>query len=221
MQWQNEQLLDHLHADLQFESENVAKDVKSVHSVVSQALSADDRALAELNDLATRRTKSTVDTSDIGQRLAQLTSALQHFRVQAVKDHLDCTYLRSLNDLYSPEGEKSPQDPAVPSATVKEIQHDLGLLYSEIDDVVTMTVRHEHTGPIEASLHQIDAAREMEGRAVGRQVCVYALTWALCRSCGQLFDFIILNSGLLRVWHADPQATLISHAIARAAIVNA
>lgn len=150
----------------------MAKDVKSVHSVVSQVLSADDRAMAELNDLTTRRTISTVDTSDAAQRLARLTSALQHFRVQAVKDRLDSTYLQRLNDLSSLEVEGSPQDPAVPSATVQEIQHDLGSLYSEIDDVVTMTVRHEHTGPIEATLHQIDAAREMEGKAVGRQVCV-------------------------------------------------
>jgi hypothetical protein len=164
----------------------VAKDVKSVHSVVSQVLSADDRALAELNDLSARRTKSTVDTSDVVQQLERLTSALQHFRVQAVKDRLDCTYLRRLNDLSSLDREESPQDPAVPSPTVKEIQHDLGSLYSEIDDVVTMTVRHEHTGPIEATLHQIDAAREMEGTTVGRQVCAYTFAWALCHSCGRL-----------------------------------
>ncbi|KEF51774.1 uncharacterized protein A1O9_12111 [Exophiala aquamarina CBS 119918] len=167
---QNEQLLDDLRADLQSESESIAKDVKSVHSVVSQVLNADDRALAKLNDRTTRHPNPTIDTGDKVQRVTQLASALQYFRVQVVKDRLDYTYLRRLNELSSPEGEESMRDPAVSSTTVKEIQQDLGSLYDEIDDIVTMAVRHEHTGPIGATLHQIDAAWERQGKAMAEQV---------------------------------------------------
>lgn len=153
----------------------MGKDIKSVHSVVSQVLNADDRTLAELSDLTTRRPIPTVDTGDRVQRLAQLTRALQNFRVQTVKNRLDCTYLRRLNDLSPPEGVEPPHDPDASSSTlaVQEIQQDLGLLYDEIDDVVTMAVRHEHAGPIEATLHQIDAAQETEARTSAEQVDIF------------------------------------------------
>ena len=171
----------------------MAKDVKSVPSVVSQVLNADDRALAELNDLTTRRSRPPVNSSGNAQRLAQLTRALQHFRVQAVKDRLDCNYLQSINGRSSPEGDANPKGPAVSLTTVKEIQQDLGLLYEEIDDVVGMTVRHEHASRIEATLHQIDAAREMEGTAMAEQVGVFPYRTVCLLMLWLLTRFIILD----------------------------
>lgn len=148
----------------------MAKEVKTVHTVVSNVLTADDRALAALNVLTSGSADSTVNTGDAARRLAELTSGLQHFRVQAVKDRLDCTYLRCLDDQPSPpEGEVLPH----PSpATVTDVQNDLGSLYAEIEDVVTMTVRHEHASPIETALHEIDCVREREEERVAEQVCI-------------------------------------------------
>lgn len=152
----------------------MAKDLKSVHTVVASVLSADDRALDALNVLASASADSTsLNTSELAQRVTRLTSALQHFRIQAVKDRLDCTYLHLLADLSAlvPKPEEVPDDPDVTSETVGEIEKDLGSLYAEIDDVVHMTVRHEHTAPIEATLREIDTARELEGKRAGDRVC--------------------------------------------------
>ncbi|KAK5050374.1 hypothetical protein LTR84_003655 [Exophiala bonariae] len=171
----NEQLLENLRSELQNENESVAKDIKSVGSVVASIFNADDRAIDALNVLVSASVESTsLDTAETALRVSRLTSALQHFRVQALKDRLDSTYLRRLEEqgqvMLDPEGEAVPDESHLASETVSEVQNDLGSLYAEIDDVVTMTVRHEHAGPIEAALREIDCAREMEGRRVGETI---------------------------------------------------
>jgi hypothetical protein len=162
----------------------VAKDIKSVRAVVASVLSADDRALDALNVLVSASIDSTsLDTAELAQRVTRLTSALQHFRVQALKDRLDATYLRFLEEQgqvgLEAEGEAVPDDSHLTSETVREVQNDLTSLYAEIDDVVTMTVRHEHAGPIEAALREIDCAREMEGRRASEKVCIHSIDGSL------------------------------------------
>lgn len=222
---QNEQLLDSLRAELQFENERVVKEVKSVPPVVSNVLNADDRALAALNVLISGSADLSVHTGNAGQRLAELTSGLQHFRVQAVKDRLDCTYLRCLDDQPSPpEGEELPHHSP---ATVTDIQNDLGSLYAEIEDVVTMTVRHDHAGPIETTLHEIDCGREKEENRVAEQVCIcvhFSHDFPQSLVVVYLTYIIVLDARLTlgpRMMNLGTRPTLISHRITRAAVVEA
>ncbi|EXJ88479.1 hypothetical protein A1O1_05409 [Capronia coronata CBS 617.96] len=156
----NDQLLGTVRADLQDQSDVVAKDVKSVHAIVADVLNADDRALDELNELsARRRPEPRTDTEAAKERVARLTAALQHFHTQAIKDRLDRTYLESLadSDLGATE--------AVSTDGVQDVQTDLGSLYTEIDDVATMFVSHEHSGHIQSTIFDIDRRAAEEQHA--------------------------------------------------------
>lgn len=137
---------------------------------MSLLLNSDDRALNEMNNVSAGRSQPTLDLEQTTQRVRQLAAALQHFRVQALKDKLDCTYLESLDDHET--GGKEPLSGDISTRTVDEVQQDLSSLYAEIDDVVTMTVHNEHSEPIEAAIRQMSSARDLEGAVVAGEVCI-------------------------------------------------
>jgi hypothetical protein len=157
-------MLDQMKSGLQTERDALTKETRLVHAVVIEVLNADDRALSRLNevDLSSANnnppSKPSTDLDAIQHRVTQLVEALRHFRVQAVKDGLDQTYLECLGD-DAQTTEAGPAD-ADADATAKELRQDLNSLYAEIDDVVTMVVSREY-GEIESALQ--------EGRRIGQQ----------------------------------------------------
>ena len=155
----------------------MAKDVKAVPAIATELLNADDRALAELNDLvdSSSKSKPSLDVDAVRARAAELTRALRYFRAEAVRDWLDRTYLESLDISNSESNTVNPvsmgtEDVCVSAATLKDVQDDLGSLYTEIDDVMTMLVSQEHGNAIESALRGIQRARREENQNVTEQV---------------------------------------------------
>ncbi|EXJ78099.1 hypothetical protein A1O3_09260 [Capronia epimyces CBS 606.96] len=174
----NHQLYETLCADLQTEHAIVSRDLKSVHATVAEVLNADDRALVRLNEVSANRTELDVDVDAVGERVAKLTTALRHFRSQAVKDRLDRTYLESLANGESEEEEQRSE--AVSADEVQNIHADLGSLYAEIDDVATMLVSHEHGKGVDSTISSIRQLRSENSRA--RTELVYDKLAALTAS---------------------------------------
>ncbi|ETI26143.1 hypothetical protein G647_02920 [Cladophialophora carrionii CBS 160.54] len=88
----NDQIFESLRTDLRDEVERLAKEVKSVPAVASDLLKADDRALAELNELSLSisvKQEGALDVDELQGRADRLTRALHLFRAGAVKDRLD------------------------------------------------------------------------------------------------------------------------------------
>ncbi|KIV84965.1 hypothetical protein PV11_00710 [Exophiala sideris] len=161
----NEQLLDSLRSELHIRRDVINKAVKAVPAIITEVLNTDDRVIAELNDLSANSPQITTDTSSTQERLTKLTKALRHFRAQAIKDRLDRTYLESLERL---DADDAPLDDGDTSAT--DVQGDLGSLYGDIDDVVTMVVSQEHASGIERSLQDISEARERDSQLLNQHV---------------------------------------------------
>ncbi|KIV91809.1 hypothetical protein PV10_06307 [Exophiala mesophila] len=153
----NEQLFDTLRTELQLEQDNVEKHVKAAHLDIPARLASDDQSLQGLNDITLKSSSSPLDVEHTRTRIAELSSALHFYQVQTVKDLLDLTYLQCV--IRSPE-ERSEANPA--SETSRQVQDDLGSLYSEIDDVVAMTVRQEHGNPTEKSLQAMIGLRKKQ-----------------------------------------------------------
>lgn len=147
----------------------VDRDVKAVQATVVEILNSDDRAFAGLNELSASRPKATLDTVAMETHLTKLLTALRHFRVEAVKDRLDRTYLESLGD--------APELADASAATIQEIQQDLRCLYSEINDVVAMVASQEHGNAIDASLRHARRARQHKERVDNEQVTVSGLPY--------------------------------------------
>lgn len=126
----------------------------------------DDQSLQGLNDITPRTSSSPLDVEHIRSRVDELSAALTFYRVQTVKDLLDLTYLQRLS--CSPD-ERSSVESAPETST--DVQVDLNSLYSEIDDVVTMTVRQEHGQPIEKSLQAMIGLRNKQDHTSTTKVC--------------------------------------------------
>ncbi|KAJ9633230.1 uncharacterized protein PV06_00928 [Exophiala oligosperma] len=160
----NEDLSQTLNTELQNESDNVAKNIRPVHAIVSETFNSDDRTLADLNDVddVVKPSPSTTapDIDSLRTRTAKLTAALCHFRQQALKDRLDRIYLESLDR--STNGDDS-NDFSDASAT--EVQTDLASLYAEIDDVVTMAVSQEFGNPFDSTVKTMERLKDQAGRA--------------------------------------------------------
>lgn len=135
-------------------------------------LTSDDQTLQGLNDITPTPSSSRLDVDHIRTRVDELSAALHFYRVQTVKDLLDLTYLQRLS--CSPE-ERSSVESA--PETSSDVQVDLGSLYSEIDDVVTMTVRQEHGHPIEKSLQAIIGLRRKQEHTSTTRVCGKAVPY--------------------------------------------
>ncbi|KIX01604.1 uncharacterized protein Z518_09330 [Rhinocladiella mackenziei CBS 650.93] len=162
----NEQLFDTLRTDLQDERDNITRDIKSVTPIVTEVLNSDDRALAELDEPPSNTPKVTLDVDAIRDRVARLTAALRYFRTKAIKDSLDRTYLQNL------DGNPGTVQPAqeVSAAMIKEIQDDLGSLYTEINDVVTMVVAQEYGNPIDATISRLERNLQQQNRELTEQI---------------------------------------------------
>ncbi|KAK4934718.1 hypothetical protein LTR10_024091 [Elasticomyces elasticus] len=161
----NEQLRDSLRSELQIQRDGTTKAVKAVPAIVTEVLNTDDRVIAELNDLSAISPQNTTDISSTQERLTRLTKTLRQFRAQAIKDRLDRTYLESL------EGSDANNAPLnVDDASATDVQEDLGSLYRDVDDVVTMVVSQEHAGGIERTLQDISEARERDSQLLNQHV---------------------------------------------------
>lgn len=141
--------------------------IKAAPAIVTEVLNTDDRLLAELNDLSANHPQNSTDINSTRERVAKLIKALQHFRTQTIKDRLDRTYLESLA---RSNGDDATLD--VPDASATDIQGDLGSLYGDIDDVVTMVASQEYAGGIERMLQDINQARERDTQSLNELVRV-------------------------------------------------
>ena len=174
---QNDQILETVKIDLQIRQDRVARDVKAVPAIATELLNADDRTLSELNALVDGSSKlnPTLNIDAVRVRVTELTRALRFFRAEVVRDRLDCMYLESL-DISNSDHNTTDQDTkvtgdvSVSATTLKDVENDLGSLYSEIDDVVTMLVLQDHVNPIESALRRIRSTRQEESWKVTEQV---------------------------------------------------
>ena len=155
-----------MRTELLAEQDKLEREVKFTHSEIPRLLNSDDRILEDLNSLSAGRSTTPLDISQTKKRLEDLTTALHYFQVQKIKDHLDCTYLQSLEKSRdrNPSGEPTLE-------TANDVQQDLGTLYSEIDDVVTMMIAQQYEKPITTALNHIETALEREGQATASKVC--------------------------------------------------
>ncbi len=144
------------------------KEVKAAPTTVWAILKSDDHVLAELDELsATASTKpeSKLDVDVLQQRVEKLTRALQYFRAEALKDRLDRIYLEALNtaDVRGDVHEASGDLPEV-------VEADLSSLYTEIDDMVTMVVAHEHGDALNTGLQNARRIQMQEKRTASQKV---------------------------------------------------
>lgn len=181
-------MFETLRADLQNERDCVSRDLKSAHAIVVEVLNAHGRALNELNETEASfaQPKLSLDnnTESVEERVAQLTNALRHFYVQAIKDRLDRRYLETLasSDTQASEG--------VSDDSVQAVQADLASLYAEIDDVATMLVSQVYSRGIESAVQTLQRRASEDHLAHTEQVCIFsgrpaaALPW---RGCLQIY----------------------------------
>ena len=165
----NDQLLESVAADLRAELGRITKDVKSVPAIVSEVLNSDDRAFEELNELSSSASSKQEDSLELNAlegRVNQLIEALRLLRADALKDRFDRTYLEAL---CTSNDSLNGQD--VSDTSTEAIQSDLGSLYAEIEDVVTMVVANEHGNVVHTALHNARQAHQQQRRMVNEKVC--------------------------------------------------
>jgi len=149
---QNDDLSQNISAELQYQVENIAKFVKPVHAIVSETFNSDDRALADLNGVDMDKPSITPqNVESVRVQTERLIAALRYFRQQALKDRLDRIYLESLDPLTNGDDLSDISD-----ASPVEVQIDLGSLYTEIDDVVSMLVSQEYGTRFDSALKTIE-----------------------------------------------------------------
>ncbi|KAI1627519.1 hypothetical protein EDD37DRAFT_265039 [Exophiala viscosa] len=161
----NEQLLDSLGLDLRVHSDENAKAVKVIPATVTEVLNTDDRVLAELNDLSANYPPNNADINSTRERVTKLNKTLRHFRTQTIKDRLDRTYLESLE---ASHGDDPPLE--VSDASAADVQGDLGSLYGEIEDLVTIIMSQEHDSGIEQTLQDIVQIRERDRQSLNEHL---------------------------------------------------
>lgn len=147
----------------------MAKDSKSAPATVSIALNADDRALAELNDLTLNsdaKQELTIDVDSLQDRADKLIRALRHFRAKAMKDRLDRTYLESLDTTKDVSGHSETAS----DGAVKVVTEDLNSLYAEIDDVITMVVVQEHGNALQAAFQDVRDLQIQEKQTLSEKI---------------------------------------------------
>ncbi|KIW20033.1 hypothetical protein PV08_00608 [Exophiala spinifera] len=148
----NDDLSQNLSAELQYQVENIAKFVKPVHAIVSETFNSDDRALADLNGVDMDKPSITPqNVESVRVQTERLIAALRYFRQQALKDRLDRIYLESLDPLTNGDDLSDISD-----ASPVEVQTDLGSLYTEIDNVVSMLVSQEYGTRFDSALKTIE-----------------------------------------------------------------
>ncbi len=150
-----------LHAEV----ESAAKSARSVQAIAIEALNSDDRALAKLNDISASKPRNTLDIVSLRAKASKLTTALLHFRSQSMKDRLDRVYLESLDNF---DAAKSSVDTS--GAVFKDAKSDLGSLYAEIDNVISMVMSQEYVNSIEVALLKVQRLREREEQARNERV---------------------------------------------------
>ncbi|EXJ56843.1 hypothetical protein A1O7_07187 [Cladophialophora yegresii CBS 114405] len=166
----NDQISESLRADLRDEAERLAKEVKSVPAAASELIKADDRALAELNELSlcvSVKQEDALEVDELQARVDKLTRALHLFRATAVKDRFDRIYLESLHAADVAAGIRDVHDVSDPAESTAE--EELSSLYEEIDDMVTMVVAHDHGNALGVAFQDIRHAQMQETRATNEK----------------------------------------------------
>lgn len=139
-----------------------------VHPVaVSERLKADDRILEALEQRAPLDS-ATVAIPEISTRTQQLARTLQLKRVSSLKDRLDRTYLTALKA--QPMNSPSEADAA---DMIPDLRRDIQSLYTEIDDVVTMTIGHEHMNQLQDAMDRIDMKQQSHLSQILQDVSTY------------------------------------------------
>ena len=144
----NEDKTTNLARELQANLGQLNKDRKLHVATASQRLNADDRAL-ELLHINDKPDDQVSDwAAGTMTRVEQLSRALISLRVDTVKNRLDRTYL------------EHSQKPPEPSSTepLEQFKLEVQSLYTEIEDVATMLVNHEHTARLNITLHDTAAS---------------------------------------------------------------
>ncbi|KAK5271954.1 hypothetical protein LTR99_000887 [Exophiala xenobiotica] len=149
-----------MRTQLQAEVDSTVKSARSVQATAIEALNSDDRALAKLNDISARKPRNTLDVASIRDKASKMTTALHHFRSRSMKDRLDRVYLDSLDNF---DAAKSSVDAS--GAVFEDAKSDLGSLYAEVDNVISMVMSQQFANLIEVALLNVQRLREREEQA--------------------------------------------------------
>lgn len=130
------------------------KEAKMHPAAVGERMKADDRVFEGLEQRA--HTDSVLDANqEILTRAHKLARALQSNRVSSLKDRLDRAYLTSLKNVNVNE-----QLEADTVAGIPDLQQDVQSLYTEIDDMVTMTIGHEYMNQLQTTMARVSVEQQ-------------------------------------------------------------
>ena len=122
--------------------------------MVNEVLNNHDRQLEQLLQSGSMTTE--VPSTDDFERTKKLTAALQKLVVEELCDRLDRIYLCSLTSDVDASSNNEP--PA--GDLIQQLEEDLESLYSEIQDITSMSISQQHTIPIMNVLNAMEIERQ-------------------------------------------------------------
>ena len=120
----------------------VDRDAGIFPTAISERLRADDR-LFELLEQDTKGQSIQLDLSELSIRAQQLSEILHAKYTHSLKDRLDRIYLQAV-----PEAPTNNIDPAEATEAIPELKRDIQSLYTEINDVVAMSIGQAHMNKV-------------------------------------------------------------------------
>jgi hypothetical protein len=109
--------------------------------------------------MANETTLQNFDPASEIARIELLSKALVRAQVNALKDRLDRIFLENLHSDTSP-ADNQPEESAASTTLISDLQQDINSLYTEIDDVATMPVEHEHRTRLRSCIEDIEETRD-------------------------------------------------------------
>ena len=143
------------------------KETRVLGFAISEQMKADNRVLASLSEQS-KVPNSTDHLASIDERIDQLAGILHSKRTAALKDRLDAVYWETLAAY-----DTTAVQPLSNDTTIAQLKDDIKLLYTEIEDMVTMLIGQEHSIELQSVINAIRAQENQEAIGVLQKVRVY------------------------------------------------
>lgn len=181
-----------------------------------ERLKSDDRLLDALE--ASMKSDESLKDSEVtsqSERVQNLLAALQKAMTSSLRERLDRIYLQGLRgpsdtDQNKLRVESISDDQSTIDAQIQHVKDEIQTLYSEIDDIASMVVQHEHGRPLELALDKLK--HEQQTRSMSKRAQNYQSLLLLTESVDNLAThYEMLNSLRVVIRDISQNSSLLQH----------